>query len=364
MASAFRRATINLIGAFITLAANQCAHAVTIDTVLIGNPGNPADTRYFIDAFHQNGVGSVGQSFNMGKTEITNAQYVEFLNAVAADDPYGLYNENMGITGSAGGIQQYGSTPNYTYYIKPPPLGRSYSYNNKPVVFVSSADAMRFANWLHNGQPTGAEDPTTTEDGAYTLNGAVTDDALAAITRNPGARWWLPNEDEWCKAAYYDPASESYYDYPTGTNAVPNNNRPSNDTGNSANISGDPCPGCDVAYPFTDAGAYALSRSPYGTFDQGGNALEWTETLATTPPTNYRVLRGGSFNDLYYYLHAGRPFYSYKPTYEDGGSGANSFRVASSVVPEPGTALLLVTGLCATGGWRCLRRSKTVHGYP
>jgi sulfatase modifying factor 1 len=362
MANAFRRATIGLIGAFITLAANPSAQAVTIDTVLIGNPGNPADTRYFIDAYHQDGVGSVGRSFNMGKTEITNTQYVEFLNAVAADDPYGLYNENMGIPGSVGGIERYGSAPNYIYYIKPPPLGRSYSYNNKPVVFVSSADAMRFVNWLHNGQPTGAEDSTTTEDGAYTLNGAVTDDVLAAITRNPDARWWLPNEDEWCKAAYYDPATESYFDYPTGTNDVPNNNRPANDNGNSANFAANPCTGCDVAYPFTDAGAYALSRSPYGTLDQGGNALEWLETLATTAPTSYRVLRGGSFNDFYYYLHAGTPFYSHQPTYEDGGSGANSFRVASSVVPEPGTAELLVAGLGVIGGWRRLRCSRRIVG--
>jgi formylglycine-generating enzyme required for sulfatase activity len=26
-----------------------------------------------------------------------------------------------------------------------------------------------------------------------------------------------------------------------------------------------------------DVGAYALSDSPYGTFDQGGNAWEWNE---------------------------------------------------------------------------------------
>jgi sulfatase modifying factor 1 len=350
---------IKTFGAFIAIVVSQRALALSIDTVLIGNPGNPADTRYFIDAYHDvHGVGAVGQSFNMGKTEITNAQYVEFLNAVAADDPYGLYNENMGITGSWGGIQRYGSAPNYTYYIKPPAFGYPYSYNNKPVVFVSSADAMRFANWLHNGQPIGAEDATTTEDGAYTLNGAITDDSLAAITRNPGARWWLPNEDEWYKAAYYDPATESYFDYPTGTNTQPNYNRPANDTGNSANFTGNPCPECNSAYPFTDAGAYTLTHNPYGTFDQGGNALEWTESLATSPPTNYRVLRGGSFNDFYYYLHAGVPFYTYKPTLEDAGSGANGFRVATSAVPEPGAALLVLICLGAIGSWTRLRSSR------
>jgi formylglycine-generating enzyme len=349
------RTAIGLIGAFITLAANPCADAVTIDTVPIGNPGNAADTRY---SLNPNGVGSVGQSFKMGKTEITNAQYVEFLNAVAADDPYGLYNENMGIQ-SYGGIQRYGSAPNYIYYIKPPAFGRPYSYNNKPVVYVSSVDAMRFANWLHNGQPTGAEDASTTEDGAYTLNGAVNDEAIFAITRNPGARWWLPSEDEWYKAAYYDPSSESYYDYPTGTNNVPNNNKPVNDSGNSANFAADPCQICDSAYPYVEVGAYAQSHSPYGTFDQGGNALEWTETF-TAGFSYTRILRGGSWYDYYYYLRAGNVFYAYGPTFEDGSTGNIGFRVASSAVPEPGAALLFLTGLVARNSFRW-RRSNGMN---
>ena len=71
------------------------AHAITIDTVPIGNPGNPADLRY-AEFYHPNGFGSVAQSFNIGKTEVTNKQYVEFLNAVAASDPYALYNTGMG----------------------------------------------------------------------------------------------------------------------------------------------------------------------------------------------------------------------------------------------------------------------------
>ncbi|MHC5110450.1 MAG: hypothetical protein ACYTHJ_11290, partial [Planctomycetota bacterium] len=33
---------------------------------------------------------------------------------------------------------------------------------NKPVNFVSFFDAMRFVNWLHNGQPSGAQDDRRT----------------------------------------------------------------------------------------------------------------------------------------------------------------------------------------------------------
>src|SRR4051794_11067835 len=74
---------------FIICAAS--AGAITIDTVPVTNPGNQADMRY-VDADHPNGVGAVSYSFNIGKTKVTNAQYVAMLNAVAKSDPYGLYS--------------------------------------------------------------------------------------------------------------------------------------------------------------------------------------------------------------------------------------------------------------------------------
>jgi len=89
------------------------------------------------------------------------------------------------------------------------------------VVWVDYNDAMRFCNWLHNGQPAGAQDNSTTEDGAYTL----TPEAIIAnsIVRNPGARFWLPSDDEWYKAAYHQPFEadgdpSDYWLYPTRSN--------------------------------------------------------------------------------------------------------------------------------------------------
>jgi hypothetical protein len=49
--------------------------AITIPTVPIGNPGNRLATGN-IDAKHPNGIGAVAYPFRMGKTEVTNAQYV------------------------------------------------------------------------------------------------------------------------------------------------------------------------------------------------------------------------------------------------------------------------------------------------
>ena len=87
---------------------------------------------------------------------------------------------------------------------------------NRPVNYVSFWDACRFANWLHNGQPTGAQGAGTTETGAYTLDGYNGIDGRT-IQRNAGWKWAVTSEDEWYKAAYYKGGSTNagYWDYPT-----------------------------------------------------------------------------------------------------------------------------------------------------
>ena len=72
-----------------------------------------------------------------------------------------------------------------------------------------------------------------------------------SITRNAGATWFVPTENEWYKAAYYNGATSSYFDYPTATDTAPNNNLPTADTGNSANfLAAMPTTG-DLSYPMT-----------------------------------------------------------------------------------------------------------------
>lgn len=334
------------------------AQGLTIPTVSVGNQGNPTDVRY-IDNQHLQGVGTVAYPFNIGKTEITNAQYVEFLNAVAGSDPYHLFQTGGFADPPWRGIGRTGSSPNYRYYVRPPELNGTYSYENKPVVYVNVDDAMRFANWLHNGQPVGTEDATTTEDGAYTLNGATTVAAILAVHRNAGARWWLPNEDEWYKAAYYDARTGTYFDYPTQSNQKPDNSPPELDTGNSANYQvflGNFTTG-STGYTYTDAGAYTHSVSPYGTLDQGGNVTEFLETVVLG---NERVSRGGSWHHFSEALRA------------SGWEGANyldlsgdkhhGFRLATDYIPEPPSASIYGQFLAAALfiHWRRLRWSKTV----
>jgi formylglycine-generating enzyme len=259
----------------------RAAAAITIDTVPVGNAGNAADNP-------GNGLfGRVTSDYRIATTEVTNSQYVMFLNAVAASDPSSLYDTNMGFT-SRGGILRNGVSGSYTYSVKPDvstggPGNTNYTYGDKPVVFVSWFDAARFANWVNNGATAAA----STETGAYTMSSGV------GVSRNASATWFLPTENQWYKAAYYDGTAALYYDYPTKSNTAPNNNIPLNDSGNSANYFAGAFTQQE-SYPLTTVGGYAASKSPYGTSDQGGNVWEWTETTGTT--TSLRIRRGGAFD--------------------------------------------------------------------
>src|SRR4030042_1991013 len=83
------------------------AQAVVMETVAVGNAGNAADTRVMHDG--TTGYGSVGYNYNIGKYEVTAAQYTEFLNAKAKSDPYGLYSTSMWSDSYGCKIQQSGS---------------------------------------------------------------------------------------------------------------------------------------------------------------------------------------------------------------------------------------------------------------
>lgn len=321
--------------------------AVNIATVPVSDPGNPADTRY-ADVWTPQGYGRVDYTYYVAKFEVTTGQYCAFLNAVAAVDTYGLYNTYMGYSPNPGwsgcNIQRTGSPGSYSYAVPG-------DWANRPVSTVSWGDAARFCNWLSNGQPTGPQGPATTENGSYYLNGAATDTALSVVARRSDARYVIPTENEWYKAAYYDPdkpGGAGYWDYPTRTNTVPSNILDPNGTNNANSANG----GLTLGPPYfrTEVGAFAGSPSAYGTFDQGGNVSEWTETRYHGAG-QYRVFRGGFCRNTPLDMGASSQDGS-QTSIESAWFG---FRVA--YIPEP-TAFCLVASAGAVAVLRHRNRNR------
>lgn len=304
------------------------ASAITIDTVPVNNAGNAPD--------FETGLGAVSYNYRMGTTEVTVGQYTAFLNAVAADDQAQLWNPWMApsFIDPTGTIARDGLPGGYTYSV----LGSA----NHPVTWVDWGDAARFTNWLHNGQPTGPQDATTTEGGAYSLNGGLSVDHLNAVTRSPGATWFLPSESEWYKAAYHrnDGATGNYWDYPTASDIAPLAEAPPGGA-NSANYD-NVVPASFFDLGMTDVGSYVASASPYGSFDQAGNLSEWTEGIEFlgTSGVYWRGMRGGAWSTSTDSLRASSGIFVNDPTLRGIDVG---FRVAT--VPEPPSLMLAAAGI-------------------
>ena len=316
-----------LVLVMVVVAVTGVSQALVMDFVTVGNPGNAND---------DTGYGGVSDVYQIGKYEVTAGQYTEFLNAVAATDTYGLYNTAMADISSSGygcNIQRmvYGVIGGNEVYYK---YSVAADWANRPVNYVSWYDALRFTNWLHNGQPTGGQSSATTEDGAYDMS------LGDSVVRKAGATVWLTSEDEWYKAAYHknDGVTDNYFDYPTSSDSVPSNElvEPT-DPGNNATFNDHGKYTIGSPYYRTEVGAHENSDSPYGTFDMGGNVFEWNEALISDPYS--RGTRGGSFTIVNVAFLKSDSWIYLSPEYEDYWVG---FRVAS--VPEPSTILLLGLG--------------------
>ncbi|MFK7898980.1 MAG: FG-GAP-like repeat-containing protein, partial [Myxococcota bacterium] len=286
----------------------------------LGAAGNAADVT---------GFGAVSSTTTVAPFEVTKRQYAAFLNAVAADDPNGLF---VSTPISSYGLVRTGTAGEYRYEVEP-------GYDDHPANLVSFYSALRFANWMHNGQPTGPAGPDTTEDGAYTITPAgIAGNSLVANSLE--ALYRLPSEDEWYKAAYYDPTSGSYNDSPIVNGIAINCAAP---------IGGPGAANCGLTSPATGTtpvGAYIGSFSEFWTYDQGGNVAEWTEDI---DGPNRRV-RGGDFTQGATSLNAASSGASFDPLF---GYSTVGFRL----VPEPsfGLGALLGGGLALAMGRRRAR---------
>lgn len=290
-------------------------------------------------------VGSVGYTYNVGETEVTTAQWVAFLNTV---DPLGRNRHRLWDVAESPKVwPKYGSVERNLKA----PVGQRYAvaskeWANKPYNSADFTRAARFINSLQNGKVlskttktvttvTGSSLITTTykvrlspitETGQYTMS-------KRAATRNSAKGFVVTSQNEWIKAAYFDPkggGTFSYWDYPTNPGTLVNcpvdasgcaeGGQPSATTLNpttgavtnagtqplasyiaSPNVpnsapnwcppqfSAAQCARVPTNSPVNYTGnvssvGQALTRSPWGTLDQGGNVVEITDTIAPPPP--------------------------------------------------------------------------------
>ncbi|HTR75688.1 MAG TPA: hypothetical protein VMH33_10600 [Solirubrobacterales bacterium] len=303
-------------------------------------------------------VGNVPYRFGIGELEVTVAQYVAFLNTV---DPLGrnthhLYSE----TESGAAWPRFGQID----FAAGAPAGHHYTaaapeWLDKPYAFANFLRSARFANSLADGKVL-ARIPSSSDGFSYVTyrvrlsrrtSTGMYDMHKRAFTRDRRSGFVIPSQNEWIKAAYYDPTgggTDSYWKYPTnpGTFGAKESDAPTPTQlnpldGNVLNAETQPlatfhqaeteapawCPSnqsqqaCETVNPLgLSAKAYAKAYqgsvgtvgqaktfSPWGTLDQGGNAVEWTDTI-TAPPFGakgrrvWRRLHGGIANAPAYQL--------------------------------------------------------------
>jgi hypothetical protein len=99
-----------LVLVLVPVVAAPAGSEVTIDWVTVGDPGNDCDPQ------SEGCFGSVSYPYRISELAVTNAQYTEFLNAVAAADPNGLYDDVlMSSIPNLGGISRSGDSGSYSY---------------------------------------------------------------------------------------------------------------------------------------------------------------------------------------------------------------------------------------------------------
>ncbi len=299
-----------------TITFGSDANQFDMEFVPIGNPGNPADTTGV-----PNPAGSVPYVYQIGKYEVSR----DMVTKANVEGNLGLiWDENDYIPGGPR-LDLPATVTNWNY-------------------------AARFVNWLNVSQGHQKAYKFASQPGDVGYNPA--EDILLWQAGDPGfdaanpfrnslAQYALPSVHEWQKAAYYDPSSNQYFNFPTGSDSAPDP------------VASGTAPGTAVYAQAFEQGPADITQagglSPYGVMGLGGNAVEWEETefdLANDDGSFPRGIRSGSWNGSSMELSA-----SFRegigPSFMGYGIGVG-FRVVS--IPEPSSLVLGVLGCLSVAG--------------
>jgi len=313
----FAAASVN--SQIITQTFGSGANQFSIDFVTIGNTGNIADT-----TGSPNPAGSVNYTYQIGKYEVSR----DIVNKGNILGNLGITMADMSAKGGNG--------------------------NLRPATGISWNEAARFVNYLNlsYGSPVAYKFSTSPGDTNYVANSNIiywSNGTAEYNSQNPArnklAKFFLPDLDEWYKAAYFSAANNKYYDYATGSDSVPFLVTGGTSSGAAVydNISSGPA---DVNF--------CGGLSSYGTMGQNGNASEWIEENlggGYISSGSYMWLKGGSWTSSSWELSSsGQNAYFSVDSPDIAG-----FRVAA-IIPEPSPHSLLAIGL---GGLAMIRRRRS-----
>ena len=307
----------------------------------IGNPGNRAVAQHemlgvvpdFTGTFTS--FGRVDYTYRISTTEVTASQWLPFAQAFRPfyeSDGFNFFTSNLNTDHMRlRGFNDIEVIPG----------------EERMAIRTQMMFAMRYANWLHHGAPTGPDVAREVfETGAYDLGRQYTFDAPPQ--RNEDARFWIPSWDEWTKAAYYDPnrygeGQEGYWTYPDSPGTPPTFGPPGQGDWGYA-------PDAPYSEQLT-VGRFPDTQSPWGLLDIAGTAYEWVETPWGVQDTTHGVgVEGRTAVGITFSFPA--LIDEWEMHSEVGGTYA--FRLAT-IVPGPSAAGILA--VFATSVFRRSRRA-------
>jgi hypothetical protein len=292
----------------------------------VGDPGNPAlqpSPQYpLLDA----PVGAVGYSYRLTQTEVTNTQWIEFVNVYSRSHPETSVINDLGFSGRD--VYRSSNDPNNFGWHPGPDAENA-------AAVVSWLYAARYVNWLCNGK---VDQPWAFENGAYdmsTFHQQPNGTWVGQTTRAPGAQYWIPSDDEWVKGMYWDPNKlgpgvAGYWMYETSSDSPPVSGAPG--TAGAQTSAGN----YEWPYRYVPVGSYRDVQSPWGLLDGSGGASEYYDGWIELPG-----LRGSSTRQQLYDTtdRVDDDVFSGFPWATLAG-----VRIASTV-PTPGTGVLLLASL-------------------
>ncbi len=310
-----KKIALSVVCVFACLAA-FAADRPSIEMVTIGNAGNKANS---------DGHGRVDYVYEIGKYEVSNSEYIQFLNSAATKpDPnnYFVWGKK-GESATKCGIDRAGAGTDenpFTYTLK---SGKE----NKPAIYITAYAAARFCNWLETGDA---------NSGAYDFE--TYGNNFAALFANADkTKYHLPTLDEWVKAAYYNPNTDSYQKFAT-------------DDGTAEGKIVYKLPGTSEP---EDVSKYGEFANPNGTVNQNGNVFEW---IGYADKTDNGFLLGG------YYASSEDDLWRQQldKCITDLNDSSAGFRVARGMtapVPEP-EAIAALLGAAALAAAAVRRRAS------